>query len=152
MILVAKTETRIATSVSEAYQMLSNMERFGEWFPEVISITSANDMQCTEVGKKYLETVAIPLRGERKIELRVVECIDNQRFVTEGNFAPLLPRMEIFIAELNETEILVKWSMFSRNRNKLVQVLLLPLAKRIMQQRADIASVKLKQLLEVSGH
>jgi hypothetical protein len=60
--------------------------------------------------------------------------------------------MEIFIAELSESEILVKWSMFSRNKNKLVQMLLLPMAKRIMQQRAKIASANLKQLLEESGH
>lgn len=150
MFLLAKTEVRISTKASEAYRILSDMERFGEWFPEVISIISANDMQCNEVGKKYLETVSIPLRGERQIELRVSESIENQRFVTEGDFVPLLPRMEIFIAELSETEILVKWSMFSRNRNKLVQVLILPLAKRIIQQRANIASDRLKQLLEMS--
>lgn len=151
MILLAKTEIRIATKAAEAYRILSDMERFGEWFPEVISITSANDMKCGEIGKKYLETVSIPLRGKREIELRVAESIENQRFVTEGDFVPLLPRMEIFIAELSETEILVKWSMFSRNRNKLVQVLILPLAKRIIQQRANIASDRLKQLLEMSA-
>src|SRR5690606_4594622 len=90
MVLLAKTETRIATSASEAYRLLSNMERFGEWFPEVISITSVNDKCHGEPGKKYLETVSIPLLGERKIELCVTESIENQRFVTEGNLIPLL--------------------------------------------------------------
>jgi hypothetical protein len=148
MILLAKTETRVATSASRAYQYLINMERFGEWFPEVISIKSANDMAHGDVGKQYLETVALPIIGHRKIKLCVAEAIKNQRFVTEGNLIPILPRMDIFIAELSDGEILVKWSMFSRSPNKLVQLMLLPSARRILQQRADIASARLKQRLE----
>ena len=148
MILLAKTEIRVATSAAKAYQLLINMENFGDWFPEVISIESANNMAHGEVGKEYLETVGLPVLGRRKIRLRVAEAIENQRFVTEGNLIPILPRMDIFIAELDEREILVKWSLFSRSPNKLVQLLLLPSAKRIMQHRADIASVRLKQLLE----
>lgn len=148
MILLAKTETKIQSSAQEAYQLLVNMERFGEWFPDVITIKSVNELAHGEVGKTYLETVSIPLIGNRKIKLRVAEAIRNQRIVTEGNLIPILPRMDIFIAELNEHEILVKWSMFSRSPNKLVQLLLLPSVKRLMQQRADIASVRLKQLLE----
>lgn len=148
MILLAKTETRIATAASRAYQLLINMERFGEWFPEVTSIKSVDDMAHGKVGKEYLETVTLPVLGQRKIRLCVAEAIKNQRFVTEGNLVPILPRMDIFIAELSDGEILVKWSMFSRSPNKLVQILLLPSVKRVLQQRADIASVRLKQLLE----
>lgn len=148
MILLAKTETRIRTSAEQAYQFVVNMEKFGEWFPDVIAIKSANERAHGEVGKTYLETLSIPFIGNRKIKLRVAESIRNQRFVTEGNLIPILPRMDIFIAELNEQEILVKWSMFSRSPNKLVQLLLLPSVKRLMQQRADVASVRLKQILE----
>lgn len=148
MIPIAKTETNIQCSASEAFRLISNMERFREWFPAVISIRSVNDLPHGEVGKKYLETVSIPLRGERDIELTVKESTENKRFVTEGKFPPLLPRMEVQINQTGGTEVIVKWAMFSRSKSRVVQFLLLPLAKSIMQKRANIGAANLKALLE----
>lgn len=147
---IAKTETMIQSSAADAYSLLSNMERFGEWFPAVISITSLNDLPHGETGKKYLETVSIPLRGTRKVEITVKESVVNQRFVTEGRLPPLLPRMEISISEISESEISVRWEMFSRSNSKLVHAMLLPLARKTMQKRADIGAARLKALLENS--
>lgn len=147
---IAKTETMIQSSAADAFSLLSNMERFSEWFPAVISITSSNDLPHGETGKKYLETVSIPLRGTMKIEITVKESIVNRKFVTEGKFPPLFPRMEISISELSEKEISIKWEMFSRSNSKLVHAMLLPLARKTMQKRADIGAARLKALLENS--
>lgn len=85
------------------------MERFGEWFPAVLSIKSIDELPHGSVGKKYLETVSVPMRGERKIELTVKESVEKERFVTEGNFPPLLPRMEIQINETGENLNHMEW-------------------------------------------
>lgn len=151
MTLIAQTRTNIQCSSEKAFSMISNMERFGEWFPAVLSIQSENELAHCQVGKKYLETVAVPLRGTRLIELTVKESVANQRFVTEGKFPPLLPRMEIEIAEAGNNQITLQWSMFSRNTNRFVIFLLLPLAKTIMQKRANIGVARLKTVLESSA-
>lgn len=151
MVLIAQTETSIGCTASHAFSVVSNMERFSEWFPAVISIQANNELPHGSVGKTYLETVAVPMRGERKIELTVKESVANERFVTEGKFHPLLPRMEIQINETGENLISLQWSMFSRTNSAIARILLLPLAKGIMQKRANIGSAKLKRLLEASN-
>jgi hypothetical protein len=150
MTLIAKTETTIKCSAAHAFSVVSNMERFGDWFPSVKSIKSVNDFPHGKVGKKYNEIVSIPLSGDREIEITVKESIKNVLFVTEGQFAPLLPRMEVAITETGENEIFLQWSMYSRSASKAVKMLLLPLAKSTMQKRANIGANKLKGLLEGS--
>lgn len=148
MVLIAQTETKVNCSVNHAFSIVSNMERFGDWFPSVISINSLNDLAHGEVGKKYIETVSVPLQGKREIEIEVKESIENQSFVTEGRFPPLLPRMEVEISETAENQTNIKWCMFSRTNSQVVKMLLLPLAKSIMQKRANIGAAQLKALLE----
>ena len=148
MTLIAQAETLVNCSASHAFSLVSNMERFGDWFPAVKSINSVNDLPHGKVGKKYLETVSVPFRGERQIEITVKEAIKNQRFVTEGQFLPLLPRMEIELTKQSESETVLQWRMYSRSTSKAVKMLLLPLAKGVMQKRAVIGANRLKKLLE----
>src|SRR5512134_2691662 len=95
MYLLAERTTEIACPVNVAYQYAANLEHFGEWFPGVIAIESANDLSYAERGKEYLETVAVPLRGQRKIKLVVKEAEQDMSLITEGAFPPLWPRMQI---------------------------------------------------------
>lgn len=148
MILLAQAETAISATAAQAFHLLSNMERFQAWFPAVVSIESANGLRHGEVGKKYLETVVVPLTGKRKIELTVVDAVENQRFVTEGDFRPLLPRMEISISETEHHQIRVHWAMYSRSTHWAVRLLVLPMAKAVLQKRANVAAKRLKALLE----
>ena len=67
MHLLAEHTIDISCPVDAAYRYASNLEHFGEWFPGVIAIESANGLAISELGKKYLETVAIPLRGTKKV-------------------------------------------------------------------------------------
>jgi hypothetical protein len=148
MHLLAEQSAALACSAETAYRYVSNLERFGEWFPAVVSIESANDRPHGEPGKTYLETVAVPLRGTRKIVLTVVEAQRNQRLVTEGDFPPLLPRMEIDFETTAANRCRIRWRMFSRSTHPLMRLTLIPLARSVMQGRARVGIARLQARLD----
>lgn len=152
MHLLAEESVRIARPVSTVFDYVKDMERFGEWFPGVLSIVSSNARAHGETGKEYLETVYIPLRGKRKIKLVVREAQANRLFVTEGKLAPLMPRMEISFHSNGDDECRVTWRMFSRNESTLFRWTLLNLAKGVVRKRAAIGLGNLRQRLERSGN
>jgi hypothetical protein len=145
---IAKAEAVADCSLEHAFSIISNMERFKDWFPKVISISSANNLPHGEINKAYVERVSVPLRGTQSIEIVVRESVPHRRFVTEGHLPPLLPRMEVNLTPIDGGTTLISWQMLSRSTNPLVKALLLPVAKRVMQRRASIGLKKLKALLE----
>lgn len=148
MHLMTEKTVHIERPASAVFAYVTNMERFGEWFPGVVSIESANGLAPDTIGKEYLETVSVPLRGTRKIRLVVREVRHSQFFATEGSFAPLMPRMEISLREAESGACYLTWRMFSRNGSPFVRHALLPLAGRVMCRRAEIGVASLKQRLE----
>jgi hypothetical protein len=148
MHLLTEQTTKIACPVEIAFLYASNLERFGEWFPGVIAIESANPLAHGMPGKEYLETVAVPLRGTRKIKLTVKEVEHNKRLVTEGAFPPLLPRMEIQFRALGTDACEVTWRMLSRSNSLMGRLTLVPLARNIMKKRAVVGVARLKERLE----
>jgi hypothetical protein len=135
MHLLAEESVTVARPAAAVFAYVSDMERFGEWFPGVVAIASSDDLPPGAIGKTYRETVAIPLRGERRIELAVVESIEARRFATEARFPPLLPRMEIDLVESGPSACTLTWRMFSRNEGALAR-LWVPLARRVVRARA----------------
>jgi hypothetical protein len=73
MNLISEVEISIDRVDTDVFNYVSNMENFGAWFPEVISITSDSEGPHGIVGKKYLETVNIPLAGLKQISISVVD-------------------------------------------------------------------------------
>ncbi|EHQ04533.1 SRPBCC family protein [Leptonema illini] len=151
MHLLAESKVDISCSVSRAFAFATNMERFAEWFPAVLSIESIDQLNHGQVGKQYLETVSVPVRRIRKITLTVVESRQDQLFVTEGAFPPLLPRMEILFNSTGPDACQVTWRMLSRNRSPIAKFTILPLAKSVMTKRARAGLSKLKEKLEGRG-
>lgn len=148
MHLLAEANVHINRPVAAVFDYVTNLERFGEWFPGVLNIESRSAQSHAEPGKEYLETVAIPLRGRRKVKVVVREVAPEQRFVTEGSLAPLWPRMEIHFAQHGPDACHITWHMFSRNTTTLFSLTLLPLARCVIRQRAGIGLMQLKQRLE----
>ena len=134
----------------ECFIYLSNMDNFENWFPEVVEIVSKNK-EPIGVGKQYLETVKIPLIGSKKITLTVKNFEQYSQFSTEGNLAPLLPRMEIFVSNNSNGKTKINWAFYSRNSSKLFK-LFVPLFRYVMTKRAKIAAVKLKVVLASIRH
>ncbi len=148
MHLLTEKTIQIQRPVAAVFNYVVNMERFGEWFPGVLSIESANDLPHGQQGKKYLETASVPLRGTRKIQLEVLEVRGHHFFATQGRFLPLLPRMEISLSETGTDSCQLTWRMFSRSDSRIVRYLVLPLASRVMGQRAALGLAALKRRLE----
>ena len=148
MHLLAESTAEIACPVSVAYQYAINLERFGEWFPGVVAIESANGLAHGEPGKEYLETVEIPLRGRQKVKLVVKEAERDKSLVTEGALPPLLPRMQIRFTALTANSCHVQWQMLSRNRGLLAQLTIIPLARGVMRKRAAAGLAELQKRLE----
>ena len=148
MNLISEVEISINRANTDVFNYVSNMENFGAWFPSVISIVSDNEKPHGVIGKKYLETVKIPFAGLKKIPISVVDSKQDEIFVTEGDFSPLFPRMEIEIRRIDNASSTMSWRMYSRNNNRMAKVLLIPLAKSVMQKRANVGIKRLKVNLE----
>src|SRR5882757_6506998 len=148
MYLLARSGVTIRCSRTKTFEYAANLENFVDWFPGVISIVAHNELQFAAPGKQYSETVAVPLRGKRKVVIRVVDGRAPQRLVTEGDLPLLLPRMEIDFDDLGADLCEVRWRMSSRNENVVVRYLVLPLAGWLMRRRAVTGLRNLKWRLE----
>ncbi|HEY0844283.1 MAG TPA: SRPBCC family protein [Noviherbaspirillum sp.] len=152
MHLLAEESIRINRAASEVFEYVTNMEHFGDWFPGVLAIESANRHAHGQVGKEYREKVSVPLRGERKVRIVVCEARTNSFFATEGHFPPVMPRMELAFSQEAGNACTVTWKMFSRNKGLLFRLSMLPLARNIMRKRAAAGMKRLKTRLETSRH
>ena len=150
MHLLAQQTVEIACPVETAYRLAANLERFGEWFPGVLAIESANDLAHAAIGKQYRETVNIPMRGRRRVIITVKQAESNRLLVTEGELRPLMPRMEIRFSHIDAGRCTVDWRMYSRNDSLLARVTVVPLAGSVMRKRAAAGLARLKKLLEAS--
>lgn len=148
MQLLTEQTTTIARSVEATYQYATNLENFAEWFPGVLSIESANTLEHGQRGKEYLETIAAPLSGKRKIKICVKEAEFGKVFMTEGEFPPLMPRMEILFQATGADSCSVTWRMLSRNDSFLFKATLLHLFKSVLHKRAAVGIKRLQQNLE----
>jgi hypothetical protein len=54
--LLAERTEDMGCPAAAAYRYATNLEHFGDWFPGVLSIVSANDHPHGEVGKEYAES------------------------------------------------------------------------------------------------
>ncbi len=150
MHLLAEESIDVARPASEVFAYATDLERFGEWFPGVLAIRSIDDLAPASVGKAYRESVSIPLRGARQVEIAVVESVGERRFATEGRLAPLLPRMELDFEPTPAGGCTLRFRMWSRNDGALAR-LWLPLARRAVRERARRGLPRLKARLERPG-
>ena len=113
--LLTEQSVEIARPVATVYRDATNLERFGEWFPGVIAVVSANDLAHASVGKEYRESVEVPGRGRVDVRILVREATPDVWLATEGDLAPLLPRMEMQFAALTPHGCRLTWRMGSRH-------------------------------------
>ena len=150
MHLLTEQSIEIARPSAAVYRHASNLERFGEWFPGVLAIVSANDLPHASVGKAYRETVEVPGRGRIDVRVEVREARPDAWLATEGDLQPLLPRMEMQFAAPTPHTCRLTWRMWSRHAgdDAFVRATLWPAAGRLTSQRAADGLAALKQQLE----
>ncbi|CAN5296991.1 hypothetical protein BH09ACT8_BH09ACT8_21370 [soil metagenome] len=148
MYLLASSTARITCPGPTAFAYAADLENFAAWFPGVIAVAANDELPFWTVGKLYSETVAVPLRGTRGVQIRVIVVDSPRRLITEGDLPVLLPRMEIEVRDIGAGCCEVHWRMFSRNENALICRCVLPLAGRVMRRRAGIGLRNLTAKLE----
>lgn len=148
MYLLAATCVTVDCSRAKAFDYAANLENFADWFPGVINIAARDELSTATTGKEYLETVLVPLRGERSVLIRVVDARAPRRLITEGDLPLLLPRMEIEFGENAPRTCTIHWRMLSRNKSTLLRWTVLPAARVIMRRRARLGLRNLQRLLE----
>lgn len=149
---IAEHSVEINNNIEAVFSYVSDMENFGEWFPEVVKITAVNSQNHESLGKMYRETVKVPTQGEKEVTIKVVEFNKNKKFVTEGDLFPLLPKMTVLFTSLEDNKSLVNWKMQSRNNKLFFRLLLLPMIKSLMTKRAKRGLSNLKGKLDAHSH
>ena len=144
MIELARAEAQLASSAAEVFAYVSDLRHFGDWFPGVLAIEAAHPGGEPGAEAHYRETVRLPLRGATSVAIRVEEFVPGQRLVTEGDLAPVWPRMQIEVRAREATCCELSWQMHSRSPRATLR-LLSPLLRRVMQRRADRAMKQLQQ-------
>ncbi|MFZ6712873.1 SRPBCC family protein [Undibacterium sp. TC9W] len=148
MQLLTEQTISITRSAEATYQYATNLEHFAEWFPGVLSIESANTLEHGQRGKEYLETIVVPVRGKRKIKICVKEAEFGKVFMTEGEFLPLMPKMEILFQVTGAESCSVTWRMYSRNDSFLFKATLLHVFRSVLHKRSAIGIKRLQENLE----
>ena len=148
---VAESSTRIVAPISDVYEYATNLELFGDWFPDVEQVVPLNNLLPTHRGKQYLETVRLPFGQRRKIKISVVDSKPDELLVTEGSFFPLMSRMEFRFGELQDGSTKVTWQMFSRNDSAIFSRFFLPLVRQMMQKRGELGLLALRWTLDRSN-
>lgn len=148
MYKLAKNKIVVERGVDEVFNYTANLENFAFWFPGVVSIASANSLAFYEKGKRYRETFS-SLGSKKKVTIEVKDCLIGRHLITESEFSPILPRMEIAFQKITADRTEVVWSMFSRNRGFL-WLFLLPLVKLVMHHRSKKGLKRLRDILAQS--
>lgn len=147
MILVDE-KIQIQRPRSDVFAYISNHENYAQWFPEVDKIISSNDLPHGTVGKQYRETVQVGRGRSVDMTITVVASVPDEFFATEGDFAPLFPRMEVRFTSASNNVTDVQWTFLSRNTSLTARFAISLLAKRGLQRRSRIGLQRLKELLE----
>jgi len=147
MSLVDETLT-INRPILEVFDFLSNHENYALWFPDVVSITSVNDLPHGSVGKVYSELLKLPAGRSRNITIEVVESRSPAVFITEGNFPPLHPRLEVRLFEKSARESILNWKFYSRSQSAFGRLIVGALIKKSVVKQSERGLKRLKILLE----
>lgn len=142
VILVDHTITTSAPAEA-VFAFVSNHENYAHWFPGVIEIHSDDSLPHGTVGKTYQETVRLPSGRQRLIAIPVVESVSPVRFVTEGRFPPLHPRMEMTLEPAAGGATSLRWRFMSRNRSPLGRLLIRLLLRPMLAKRSRVAASRL---------
>ncbi|PCK29657.1 SRPBCC family protein [Pseudoalteromonas piscicida] len=145
MILLAKKDITLNVDTEKAYSYLTNMENYGDWFPGVSSIASANNLAHSAVGKKYTEHLTLPT-GESTLTIEVTRSEQNTAFYTEGDLHPLYPAMAMTFKRLNKNDTQFTIEYFSRSQEATLNQGMLSSLQNDLSERLDIAETNLQRI------
>lgn len=122
---------------AQAFDIVCRLENFSQWFPGIIRVTPEDNRPNFQIGKRYRETIKVPIKGEMDIILTVVTSIPGQRFATQAELPILAPKMEMLFEPQGQGTGLT-WRMHSEQRHHWLGWLLANSAGKIIGRRANI--------------
>jgi hypothetical protein len=146
-ILLADETVSIASPISTVFAFLSNHENYSRWYPGALAVTSVDGLPPGTVGKVYEETLRLPSGRDRVFDIKVVESLAPNLFMTEGALAPLHPRMEMRLTAKSADETLLNLRFFSRNQSTIARFLIGALVRRVVGRQSRAGLRRLKSLL-----
>lgn len=147
MIELAKTSIAIAAPTDVVFKYISNMENYKHWFPGVVDIKSANNLDHGMVGKKYVETLSLP-SGDSELVIEVNQCDINRLFLTKGNLAGILPQMTITFSVDEDKRCEVGLQYHSRNSELTETSDIIIALREDLDIRAKKGLARLKEVME----
>ncbi|MFC4127943.1 SRPBCC family protein [Nocardia rhizosphaerae] len=151
MYLLADATVTAPCPSADAFAYIADLETFADWFPGVRSVSSTDALPPATVGKRYLETVALPGGRTRRIPLVVCAAAAPHRLVTEGALPLLRPRMVIDISARGTDRCTIRWRMYSRAGNPLLRWTVVAAAAVVLRRRARRALRTLAGRLDDQG-
>jgi hypothetical protein len=147
-ILLVDESLLIESPIGSVFEFLANHENYASWYPNVLSIESANQLPHGTVGKCYKEEIRLPTGRIQMINIEVVESRAPELFVTEGDCAPLHPRMEVRLSEKSAGETLLQWRFYSRSQSLIGRLLIRMLLKRALARDSATGLARMKAMVE----
>ncbi len=148
MNVITENTLEVKSDIDNVYAFITNMENYEKWFPNVISIKSVDTLDHGTVGKNYIEKLNLPLKGETDCLISVKESSKNNIFITEGRMKPLNPKMVWVFTELAQGICKIEWTIKSKSKNRLFNLIFLPLIRKDLSKKVKQGFVKLKQIKE----
>ena len=148
MFLLAQTKIHLNCESGALFSYVTNMENYCKWFPGVVSVTSADKLDHATPGKAYEETLRIDGR-DATLTIEVKRVVANTLFYTEGNLQPLLPAMEMKLADDVTTKATIfELSYFSRNDDLFGEKEIIHSVQEDLRLRSQQGLSNLKAIME----
>ncbi len=134
--------------IEDVFAVISNHENYRHWYPGVVSVTSGDETPHGTVGKTYSETLRMPGGRLQSIRIVTVESEPPVTFVTQGDYAPLLPQMSFQLAPAGEQQTQMTWMFHSRATSPVRRLIIRLLFRPVLKRQAIAAMANLTRLLE----
>ncbi len=148
MVVIARRSVLIERPPEEIWRFVADLENHPRYFPGVLRMRSEDDLPAGTPGKRYAEVARVPLRGEQRVSVELVEAVPGERIAFQADLPPLRPRFDLSLRDVGDGHTQVLWSCRARNDALWARASAVPIARRILDGRAAIALESLKRLME----
>jgi len=150
MDFVAESRVNIDLPLAEVFEYVSDFNNYADWAPGILSMKEVDQIPVDTIGKKYIETLNIPIKGETSIDL-VIRHFEKDRLIRfEPALKPLLPRFTLRFTEIGKNMTNVQWLCESRNASPVFKKVLKPVLSKVIQKAGDEQLATLKSLMEAA--
>lgn len=145
--LVLSGSVEIACSAAEAFDYVSDLRNYAQWFPGIAYMRPVDDAPLG-VGKRYSEVALVPPNDRpERIAVEVVAYDPGRHFAIHASLAPPLPRFDYTFTALTAARCRFDWTCRTRGRG-----LIMPIARavmrRVLRPRLALALANLRRILE----